>query len=396
MRAAEEKARCFHYLHGIDVIGADNDGQLLFACIHPERQKLLSKTLLIMKEMIELLSHVDHPYFTIWTPDSCLFHALSVLTENEKLILILGPIGLASPESKYDMLIPSKNRKELEYLGRLFYWLFVKDEEHCIPRPKMYSITHTPSPLVIPEVSLVNLYYEKEALHITLEEYERLKEKLQTGDVSIVQSYLDSMSSFQEGVNRFELASGDVLRSAKNHFISTCAIVCQIAVKSGVENEYARTLAYKFIVRAEKVGSIAEIVLLMKEVILQYTAAIKQFANPKYSALVRDIIHYMNLHFFEKITLNDVADRFGKHPSYISNKINMETGLSFSNNLNEIRIAESKRLLTDSQKSINEIAIAVGFDYQNHFSKVFKKITGVTPSEYRNKQRVISSDLLST
>lgn len=34
MRTAEEKARCFHYLHGIDVIGADNDGQLLFACIH--------------------------------------------------------------------------------------------------------------------------------------------------------------------------------------------------------------------------------------------------------------------------------------------------------------------------------------------------------------------------
>jgi AraC-like DNA-binding protein len=378
MRTAEEKARCFHYLHGIDVIGADNDGQLLFACIHPDRQKLLSKTLLLMKEMIKQLSHVDHPYFTFWTPDSCLYHYLLVRTDNEEIMLILGPVGLASPESKFDLLIPSKNRKELEYLGRLFYWLFVKDEEHC-PRPKTYSITHTLSPLVIPEVSLVNLYYEQEALHITLEEYERLKGKMQTGDVSIVQSHLDSMSGFQESVNRFELASGDVRRSAKNHFISTCAIVCQIAVESGVENEYARTLAYKFIGR------------VMKEMILQYTAAIKQFANPQYSALVRDIVHYMNLHFFEKITLNDLADKFGKHPSYISNKINMETGLSFSDNLNKIRIAESKRLLTYSQKSINEIAIAVGFDYQNHFSKVFKKITGVTPSEFRNKQRVVTS-----
>lgn len=338
-----------------------------------------------MKEMIKQLSHLDHPYFTFWTPDSCLYHYLLVRTDNEEIMLILGPVGLASPESKFDLLIPSKNRKELEYLGRLFYWLFVKDEEHCIPRPKTYSITHPPSPLVIPEVSLVNLYYEQEALHITLEEYERLKGKMQTGDVSIVQSHLDSMSSFQESVNRFELASGDVLRSAKNHFISTCAIVCQIAVESGVENGYARTLAYKFIGRAENLGTRAEIVLLMKEMILQYTAAIKQFANPQYSALVRDIIHYMNLHFFEKITLNDVADKFGKHPSYISNKINMETRLSFSDNLNKIRIAESKRLLTYSQKSINEIAIAVGFDYQNHFSKVFKKITGVTPSEYRNK-----------
>ncbi len=393
MRSVEEKAQCFHYLHGIDILGADQDGQLLFACIHPDRQKLHANAPLMLKEMMGEMSRVDHPFFTFWTPDSCLFHVLTIRIESEKFILLLGPIGLTSPESTYDKLIPSKNRKELEYLGRLFYWLFVK-EVSGIPRPVTYTITNTPSFHVIPEISLVNLYYEQEPVHITLEEYKRLKEKMQTGDASIVQSHLDAMSSFQEGVNRFELASGDVLRSAKNHFISTCAIVCQIAVESGVENEFARTLAYKLIVQAEDLSSRAEIVLLLKEMILQFTAAIKQFANPQYTSLVRDIIHYMHMHFFEKITLNEVADKFGKHPSYISKKINLETGLSFSDNLNEIRITESKRLLTASRKSIHAIAVAVGFDYQNHFSKVFKKITGVTPSQYRNKQRVTSSELL--
>ncbi|WNR42682.1 helix-turn-helix domain-containing protein [Paenibacillus roseipurpureus] len=394
MRDVEEKARCFHYLHGIDILGADHDGKLLFACIHPERQQLYANAPSLLKEMMGEMARVNHPFFTFWTPDSCLYHALSIGMETEKLTLLLGPIGLTSTESNYDKRILSKNRKELEYLGRLFYWLFVKEESE-IPRSLTYNISHTPSLHISPEVSLVNLYYEQEPLHITLEEYDRIKEKMQTGDVSIVQSHLDALSSFQEGFNRFELASGDILRSAKNHFISTCAIVCQIAVQSGVENEYARTMAYKFVVRAENLGTRAEIVLLMKEMILKFTAAIKQFANPQYSSLVREIIQYMHVHFFEKITLNEVADKFGKHPSYISNKINLETGQSFSDNLNEIRITESKRLLTASQKSINEIAVAVGFDYQNHFSKVFKKITGITPSEYRNKQRMNVADPLS-
>lgn len=176
MRSVEEKAQCFHYLHGIDILGADQDGQLLFACIHPDRQKLHANAPLMLKEMMGEMSRVDHPFFTFWTPDSCLFHVLTIRIESEKFILLLGPIGLTSPESTYDKLIPSKNRKELEYLGRLFYWLFVK-EVSGIPRPVTYTITNTPSFHVIPEISLVNLYYEQEPVHITLEEYKRLKEK---------------------------------------------------------------------------------------------------------------------------------------------------------------------------------------------------------------------------
>lgn len=109
MRAAEEKARCFHYLHGIDLIGADRDGQLLFACVLPERQKLFSKTLLLMKEMIREMSRIGHPYYSFWTQDSCVFHALATRTENEPFFLILGPIGIKASESELDTLIPIKN-----------------------------------------------------------------------------------------------------------------------------------------------------------------------------------------------------------------------------------------------------------------------------------------------
>ena len=47
------------------------------------------------------------------------------------------------------------------------------------------------------------------------------------------------------------------------------------------------------------------------------------------------------------------------------------------------RIEESKRLLTTSNYSIVDIAIAVGFEDQSYFSKVFKKYTGITPKQFR-------------
>lgn len=158
-------------------------------------------------------------------------------------------------------------------------------------------------------------------------------------------------------------------------------------VENGVENEYARTISYNYIERVEDAKTRAEIVLLMKEMIFAFTSAIKQYANPEYTPLMKEIIRYLHLHFFEKINLKEVAKHFNKHVSYISNKINRETGMSFNENLNFIRIAESKRLLVDTQMSIHEIAIAVGYEYQNHFSKIFKKLTGLTPLQYRNQTR---------
>ena len=59
------------------------------------------------------------------------------------------------------------------------------------------------------------------------------------------------------------------------------------------------------------------------------------------------------------------------------------TGSSFKEYLNMVRIEESKRLLSNTDFSIIDIAIAVGFEDQSYFSKVFKKFTGLTPKQFR-------------
>lgn len=58
-------------------------------------------------------------------------------------------------------------------------------------------------------------------------------------------------------------------------------------------------------------------------------------------------------------------------------------GVSFSNYLNKIRIEQSKLLLKNTDSSIVEIAMEVGFEDQSYFSKVFKNLTKMTPKQYR-------------
>ncbi|HZH93324.1 MAG TPA: AraC family transcriptional regulator [Tissierellaceae bacterium] len=94
--------------------------------------------------------------------------------------------------------------------------------------------------------------------------------------------------------------------------------------------------------------------------------------------------HYISANYHEKITLDDISTYLGLDRTYFSSLYKKETGKSFTQSLNDHRIEKSKSLLLDGNSSIMDIALAVGFSNQNYFNSVFKSITGLTPSEFRN------------
>jgi YesN/AraC family two-component response regulator len=61
-----------------------------------------------------------------------------------------------------------------------------------------------------------------------------------------------------------------------------------------------------------------------------------------------------------------------------------EMGVTFTDYLNQVRINRSCELLTNTSLSLIDVSLQAGFDDQSYFSKVFKKIKGVTPKSYRN------------
>ena len=100
--------------------------------------------------------------------------------------------------------------------------------------------------------------------------------------------------------------------------------------------------------------------------------------------IVRNALAYMEEHYQEKLTLNKVADQIYVSQWHLSKLLNKQEGKKFSEILNQIRINKAKELLKDPALRIADIAEMVGFVEVAHFSRVFKKVAGVSANEYRN------------
>jgi YesN/AraC family two-component response regulator len=95
------------------------------------------------------------------------------------------------------------------------------------------------------------------------------------------------------------------------------------------------------------------------------------------------MITFINGEYASDISLGVLSRQFHLNEQYISKLFKKYTVCSFIDYLNAIRINEAKRLLNESNLKVNLIAKKVGYSNNVHFWRVFKKITGVSPNEYR-------------
>ncbi len=113
------------------------------------------------------------------------------------------------------------------------------------------------------------------------------------------------------------------------------------------------------------------------------SAAMKKQEN--YSPHVISAIQFIKEHYAQKISLSSLAEELYVHPTYLSNSFKKQTGTNIVDFINNYRIEVAKELLKDSRNKIYWVADRVGFANQRYFSQKFKKITGCTPVEYKQK-----------
>ena len=97
-------------------------------------------------------------------------------------------------------------------------------------------------------------------------------------------------------------------------------------------------------------------------------------------------IEYISMHFTEPITLEDVAKECRCSTSYISHMFNRYMGYNVKTFINMLRINKARELLVNPHVRVTDVALECGYSDSNYFSTMFKKITGDTPSGYRNRQ----------
>jgi YesN/AraC family two-component response regulator len=101
--------------------------------------------------------------------------------------------------------------------------------------------------------------------------------------------------------------------------------------------------------------------------------------------LVREAIAGMQASYQGTVSLESVAARLKVHPAHLSRVFSRDYGKTFTSVLRDIRIEAAKGLLADGRNRIYEVADLVGFEKPRYFSELFKKATGYTPHEYREK-----------
>ncbi|MBB6733248.1 response regulator [Cohnella zeiphila] len=108
--------------------------------------------------------------------------------------------------------------------------------------------------------------------------------------------------------------------------------------------------------------------------------------RPIHSAVIKEAVLYVRENYPDDISLELTARRIGVTPAYLSHLFKEETGTSFTEYLNRLRVGRSKRLIEDGESRIKDIYGKAGFASYNYFFKVFKQYEGVTPSVYLKRR----------
>ena len=100
---------------------------------------------------------------------------------------------------------------------------------------------------------------------------------------------------------------------------------------------------------------------------------------------LQEIKDYLDEHYAEKITLDALAEKFYINKFYLTRVFKEQFGLSVTSYLTQLRITQAKRLLRFTDQNIEFIAQECGLTDANYFSRLFKKVEGTTPGEYRRQ-----------
>ena len=162
----------------------------------------------------------------------------------------------------------------------------------------------------------------------------------------------------------------------------------QVTVLTGYRDfsyaqEAIRLGVTRFLLKPSKMSEIDEAMKAMTGKIgIKETSSTDQNTG---SFIVNQAMAYIEKHYSEKLTLQEVAETCYVSQWHLSKLLNKYAGQSFYDILNKVRINAARELLKDPSLRVGDIGMMVGYMDNAHFSRIFKKLTGCSANEYRNR-----------
>lgn len=215
----------------------------------------------------------------------------------------------------------------------------------------------------------------------TLERYQKLLlDAIKTGNEKIVGERLEDIFNT---IGSFEHINMEYMKSFYWGTITSINNI-RLSVAQADNDKRVETIHATGMQRMiEESGSISELNELLREVSFSIAAKVNHYNNRSIKLILRKAMDYIQEHYSEPITLKEVAESAYVSMCYISRMFRKELGRNFVDYLNGVRLDKAKKLLKDPRYKTYEVAEKVGIPDAHYFSRLFKKVVGLTPTEYR-------------
>lgn len=171
----------------------------------------------------------------------------------------------------------------------------------------------------------------------------------------------------------------------KEYISQLIVMIKRIVFNMGIELKRFENTG--LLIELNNLMEIEEIKLWSINTLYSIIEKLEEHKNRKENAAIKKIHEYVNKSFNKDITLEMVAMEVNLSPQYVSKIFKEELGMNFIDFITEKRIEYSKELLKSENGNIREISCLAGYSDANYFCRIFKKVTGLTPKEYRQVKR---------
>ncbi len=185
----------------------------------------------------------------------------------------------------------------------------------------------------------------------------------------------------------FERRLSDPLRNLKNYAIITNTLLRKAAQDGGVHPIYIDSLSSDFARRIEQVPEPAAMQTFMLEMFRSYCRLVRKHSMHGYSQPVQKTVIRIDSDLTADLSLHSLAEAQGINASYLSALFRRETGETVTDHVNRKRIELAVHLLSTTSLQVQTVAQHCGFADVHYFTKVFKKLTGETPRQLRERRK---------
>ena len=214
---------------------------------------------------------------------------------------------------------------------------------------------------------------------------EELLQAIQRADIGQVQLMKKKVNQYfqKDTIDIIGRIKEDTIRSYKNIMLSHNSMYALVAERGGLDPALAHYMSEKYAIMIEAAYSQKYLEQLHKQFIQEYAAPEHRLDLDTEQSLSEKVDIFISNNFMNAVNIQFIADELFVSKEHLMRTFKEQTGNTINEVLQKKRLEEAASLLATSTFSITDIAIMIGYNSSQYFSKVFKKEYQLTPSQYQ-------------